>query len=61
MAKKNGRSAASQDYKPNIIEERPASVETRHQFGHWEGDTIVSMKSKELLVALLREKAGCSS
>lgn len=39
------------------IEERPASVETRHQFGHWEGDTIVSMKSKGTLSCLVERKS----
>ena len=48
--------------KPKIInrisiEERPPSVETRHQFGHWEGDTIVSMKSTGTLCCLVERKS----
>lgn len=39
------------------IEERPASVETRRQFGHWEGDTIVSMKSRGTLSCLVERKS----
>ena len=48
--------------KPKIInrisiEKRPAAVETRHQFGHWEGDTIVSMKSRGTLSCLVERKS----
>jgi IS30 family transposase len=39
------------------IEERPPNVETRHQFGHWEGDTIVSMKSAGTLSCLVERKS----
>jgi len=39
------------------IEERPPSVETRHQFGHWEGDTIVSMKNTGTLSCLVERKS----
>jgi len=49
-------------HKPKIInrisiEKRPAAVETRHQFGHWEGDTIVSMKSRGTLSCLVERKS----
>lgn len=48
--------------KPKIInrisiEERPADVETRCQFGHWEGDTIVSNKSTGSLSCLVERKS----
>jgi IS30 family transposase len=34
------------------IDTRPASVDTRRQFGHWEGDTLVSRKSGAALCSL---------
>ena len=34
------------------IDARPPSVETRRQFGHWEGDTLVSRKSAAALSSL---------
>ncbi len=48
--------------KPKIInrisiEQRPADVETRLQFGHWEGDTIVSKKSTGSLSCLVERKS----
>jgi IS30 family transposase len=39
------------------IEQRPVSVETRHQFGHWESDTIVSKKSTGTLCSLVERKS----
>lgn len=39
------------------IEERPADIETRRQFGHWEGDTIVSNKSTGSLSCLVERKS----
>ena len=39
------------------IDERPLSIETRHQFGHWEGDTIVSKKSTGTLCCLVERKS----
>lgn len=39
------------------IEERPASVETRRQFGHWEGDSLVSRKSMVCLNSLVERKS----
>lgn len=39
------------------IEERPASVETRQEIGHWEGDSVVSRKSKEALNSLAERKS----
>jgi IS30 family transposase len=48
--------------KPKIInrisiEKRPAEVETRRKFGHWEGDTIVSKKSRGTLSCLVERKS----
>ena len=39
------------------IEERPTSVEIRHQFGHWEGDSLVSRKSTVALNSLVERKS----
>ena len=39
------------------IEARPASVETRQQFGHWEGDSMVSGKSTASLNSLVERKS----
>src|SRR5699024_7668855 len=39
------------------IEERPASVETREEFGHWEIDTVLGHKSRDdALVTLIERK-----
>ncbi len=39
------------------IEFRPASVEKRLQYGHWEGDSLVSRKSKVALNSLVERKS----
>ncbi len=39
------------------IEERPADVETRSQFGHWETDTIVSKSSTGSLSSIVERKS----
>ncbi len=39
------------------IELRPASVDERAQFGHWEGDSLVSRKSKVALNSLVERKS----
>ena len=39
------------------IEERPVSVQTRKQFGHWEGDSLVSRKSMVCLNSLVERKS----
>jgi len=38
------------------IDERPKSVEERQEFGHWEGDSLVSMKSLAALNSLTERK-----
>ena len=39
------------------IEERPKDVESREVFGHWEGDTMVSKKSRVVLQSLVERKS----
>jgi IS30 family transposase len=39
------------------IENRPHSVDTRWQFGHWEGDSLVSRKSQAALNSLTERKS----
>lgn len=39
------------------IDERPAAVEDRIQFGHWEGDSLVSSKSRAALNSLVERKS----
>lgn len=39
------------------IEYRPAIVESRQEFGHWEGDSIVSRASKSALNSLVERKS----
>lgn len=56
--KRMGRRCRKPKIKNRIsIEQRPATVETRRQFGHWEGDTIVSMKSRGTLSCLVERKS----
>lgn len=38
------------------IENRPADVETRKTFGHWEMDTVVSKRGTEAILALTERK-----
>ena len=39
------------------IDERPKSVETRHWFGHWEGDTMIGKGKQGGLLTLVERKA----
>lgn len=56
--KRMGRRCRKPKIKNRIsIEKRPAAVETRRQFGHWEGDTIVSKKSRGTLSCLVERKS----
>lgn len=41
-----------------LISERPASVETRRQTGHWEIDTVMGAGSKDCIVSLVERKSG---
>ena len=40
------------------ISERPASVEDRAEFGHWEVDTIMGTGSKDCILSLVERKTG---
>jgi IS30 family transposase len=39
-----------------FIEERPKEVESRHRFGHYEADTIISRESKVALLIVVERK-----
>lgn len=39
------------------IDARPKSVEDRKQYGHWEGDTLISRKSKVALHTIVERKS----
>jgi len=39
------------------IAERPMAVSSRDEFGHWEGDTLVSRRSKVALCSLVERKS----
>lgn len=41
------------------ISERPASVESREEIGHWEMDTIVSAVDSHCVVTLVERATGC--
>jgi IS30 family transposase len=41
-----------------MIGERPAAVETRRQFGHWEIDTVMGKGEKDCIVTLVERKSG---
>ncbi len=41
-----------------FIEERPESVETRKEIGHWEGDTIIGKNHKGAIVTNVERKSG---
>jgi transposase, IS30 family len=40
------------------ISERPASVEGRSEFGHWEADTVMGTGSKDCILSLVERKTG---
>jgi len=42
------------------ISERPAAVECRHEFGHWEMDTVHGTGSKHCIVTLVERSTGCT-
>jgi transposase, IS30 family len=42
------------------ISQRPAEVEARLRFGHWEGDTVIGHGSRHCLLTLVERKSGFS-
>lgn len=40
------------------ISERPASVEERGEFGHWEADTVMGKGSRDCILSLVERKTG---
>jgi IS30 family transposase len=61
--KKRKRYAGGRDRRGQIIgrrpiAQRPASVETRSQVGHWEGDTVIGAGHKQAIVTLVERKSG---
>jgi IS30 family transposase len=40
------------------ISERPPSVESRQEFGHWEIDTVMGRGSKDCILSLVERKTG---
>ena len=40
------------------ISERPAEVETRSTFGHWEADTVVGSNRRHCILTLVERKSG---
>jgi IS30 family transposase len=57
---KKGMRKHQRIFKPKgfSIEERPKEVEKRKTIGHWEGDSVVSKKSKVGLNTLVERKTG---
>lgn len=56
------RGLGRRERKPKIpnripIDLRPASVERRRSFGHWEGDSLISRKSRVALNSLVERKS----
>lgn len=52
---KKSKSAENKKVLGTSIEERPESVETREEFGHWEIDTVLGHKSKDNALLTLVE------
>jgi IS30 family transposase len=42
------------------IHERPAVIENREEYGHWEGDTIIGKNRKKAMITLVERKGGFS-
>lgn len=56
-SKKTSKSRKNKKVLGTSIEERPESIETRDEFGHWEIDTVLGHKSKdEALLTLVERK-----
>jgi len=55
------RGSGRRERKPKIpnripIDDRPAEVESRQTFGHWEGDSLISRKSRTALNSLVERQ-----
>ena len=53
-----GRDRRGQIIGRRSISKRPASIETRTQVGHWEGDTLIGKGHKQAIVSLVERKSG---
>jgi IS30 family transposase len=61
--KKRKRYASGQQRRGQIvnrrpIQTRPASVESRRQVGHWEGDTVIGVRHQQAIVTAVERKSG---
>ncbi len=54
----SGRERRGQIIGRRPIAQRPASVQTRSQVGHWEGDTVIGAGHKQAIVTLVERKSG---
>lgn len=63
MPKRRRKHYRSTDYRGRLqgkrhISERPAEVETRTTFGHWEADTVVGSNLHHCILTLVERKSG---
>lgn len=59
VANRRGRFARKGQPEKSYIDQRPEAVQTRKEFGHWEGDLVVGPKagSSKVVLGLLERKA----
>jgi IS30 family transposase len=41
------------------ISERPLSIESRQEFGHWEMDTVIGSSTQHCILTLVERRTGC--